>query len=90
MLMRRDGDSGPNGEEFAALRPDLITAVRSEAARAAHDGFCTKPSPERIDRVDGDRVFVLTDKISYLRDSEAPAVGAALAIDACVRSAGQG
>ncbi|MFF7340326.1 iron-siderophore ABC transporter substrate-binding protein [Streptomyces sp. NPDC008163] len=36
-VIMKNGDSGPNYEKIAALRPDLIVAVYSEIDRAAYD-----------------------------------------------------
>ncbi|MED7948480.1 iron-siderophore ABC transporter substrate-binding protein [Streptomyces sp. BE303] len=73
---------------------------QTEIDRIAGSGFSTQLSPERMDLVDVDRVFVINDKVdtdalkkfdlftnlkvskagkvSYLLDSEGPAVGAAM------------
>ncbi|MFC4333137.1 iron-siderophore ABC transporter substrate-binding protein [Streptomyces andamanensis] len=95
---------------------------QTEIDKIAGDKFYTTLSPERMDLVDVDRVFVINDKadtealkkfalfanlkvvkngkVSYLLDSEGPAVGAAMsqatllslpyAVDELVKSVGQG
>ncbi|USQ86391.1 iron-siderophore ABC transporter substrate-binding protein [Streptomyces phaeoluteigriseus] len=105
------------------VRGRLLTGIgfkyQTEIDKVAEGSFYTKLSPERIDLVDVDRVFVINDKadtdalkkfelftnldavkngkVSYLLDSEGPAVGAAIsqgtllsmpyAIDELVKSA---
>ncbi|MGW4427991.1 iron-siderophore ABC transporter substrate-binding protein [Streptomyces tendae] len=39
-VVMKNGDTGPNYEKIAALRPDLIVAVYSEIDRAAYDKLC--------------------------------------------------
>ncbi|MFE5813399.1 iron-siderophore ABC transporter substrate-binding protein [Streptomyces sp. NPDC056479] len=106
------------------VRGRLVSGIgfkyRTEIDKVADGSFYTKLSPERIDLVDVDRIFVINDKadtealkkfklftnldavkngkVSYLLDSEGPAVGAAIsqgtllsmpyAIDELVKSAG--
>ncbi|WP_327673867.1 iron-siderophore ABC transporter substrate-binding protein [Kitasatospora sp. NBC_00458] len=106
------------------VRGQLLTGMgfkgQTEIDRIAGSGFSTQLSPERMDLVDVDRVFVINDKadtdalkkfdlftnlkvskagkVSYLLDSEGPAVGAAMsqatllslpfAIDELVKSVG--
>ncbi|MGW4838117.1 iron-siderophore ABC transporter substrate-binding protein [Streptomyces globisporus] len=86
------------------VRGRLITGTgftyRTEIDKIADGGFSTELSPERIDLIDVDRIFVVNDKadtealkkfelfanlpavkngkVSYLLDSEGPAVGAAM------------
>ncbi|MFE6777939.1 iron-siderophore ABC transporter substrate-binding protein [Streptomyces sp. NPDC057702] len=86
------------------VRGRLVTGTgftyQTEIDKIAGGGFSTELSPERIDLVDVDRVFVINDKadtealkkfklfanlsavkqgkVSYLLDSEGPAVGAAM------------
>ncbi|MFE2279711.1 iron-siderophore ABC transporter substrate-binding protein [Streptomyces sp. NPDC059454] len=86
------------------VRGRLVSGIgftyRTEIDKIADGGFYTKLSPERVDLVDVDRVFVINDKadtealkkfklfanldavkkgnVSYLLDSEGPAVGAAI------------
>ncbi|MFH9296677.1 iron-siderophore ABC transporter substrate-binding protein [Streptomyces sp. NPDC017520] len=86
------------------VRGRLITGTgfgyQTEIDKIADGGFSTELSPERIDLVDVDRIFVINDKadtealkkfelfnnlpavkngkVSYLLDSEGPAIGAAL------------
>ncbi|QYA92404.1 iron-siderophore ABC transporter substrate-binding protein [Streptomyces anulatus] len=86
------------------VRGRLITgtgfAYQTEIDKIADGGFSTELSPERIDLIDVDRIFVINDKadtdalkkfelynnlpavkngkVSYLLDSEGPAVGAAM------------
>ncbi|WP_069868470.1 iron-siderophore ABC transporter substrate-binding protein [Streptomyces malaysiensis] len=105
------------------VRGRLVTGIgftyRTAIDKIAGGNFYTKLSPERVDLVDVDRVFVINDKadtqalkkfklfanldavkkgnVSYLPDSEGPAVGAAIsqgtllsmpyAIDELVKSA---
>ncbi|MDX3570879.1 iron-siderophore ABC transporter substrate-binding protein [Streptomyces sp. ID05-47C] len=105
------------------VRGRLLTGIgfkyQTEIDKIAEGSFYTKLSPERIDLVDVDRIFVINDKadtdalkkfklftnldavkngkVSYLLDSEGPAVGAAIsqgtllsmpyAIDELVKSA---
>ncbi|MFF7361439.1 ABC transporter substrate-binding protein [Streptomyces sp. NPDC008125] len=107
------------------VRGRLITGIgyqgATEVDKAAGGKFYTVLSPERIDLVDVDRIFVINDKadtdalkkfdlfanlsavkagkVSYLLDSEGPAVGAAMsqgtllslpyAIDELVKSVDQ-
>ncbi|MEU1852256.1 iron-siderophore ABC transporter substrate-binding protein [Streptomyces sp. NPDC019990] len=107
------------------VRGRLVSGIgftyQTEIDKVADGSFYTKLSPERIDLVDVDRIFVINDKadtdalkkfklfanldavkkgkVSYLLDSEGPAVGAAIsqgtllsmpyAIDELVKSAGQ-
>ncbi|MEU0227442.1 iron-siderophore ABC transporter substrate-binding protein [Streptomyces sp. NPDC006284] len=106
------------------VRGRLVSGIgygyQTEIDKVADGNFYTKLSPERVDLVDVDRVFVINDKadqdalkkfklftnldavkngkVSYLLDSEGPAVGAAIsqgtllsmpyAIDELVKSAG--
>ncbi|MFE1025707.1 iron-siderophore ABC transporter substrate-binding protein [Streptomyces sp. NPDC058818] len=106
------------------VRGRLVTGIgfkyQTEIDKVADGSFYTKLSPERVDLVDVDRVFVINDKadqdklkkfklftnldavkngkVSYLLDSEGPAVGAAIsqgtllsmpyAIDELVKSVG--
>jgi iron complex transport system substrate-binding protein len=106
------------------VRGRLVTGIgftyQTEIDKVADGSFYTKLSPERIDLVDVDHIFVINDKadtealkkfklfanldavkkgkVSYLLDSEGPAVGAAIsqgtllsmpyAIDELVKSAG--
>ncbi|MET9760451.1 iron-siderophore ABC transporter substrate-binding protein [Streptomyces sp. NPDC006372] len=106
------------------VRGRLVSGIgfqyRTEIDKVADGSFYTKLSPERIDLVDVDRIFVINDKadttalkkfklftnldavkngkVSYLLDSEGPAVGAAIsqgtllsmpyAIDELVKSVG--
>ncbi|WP_262697927.1 MULTISPECIES: iron-siderophore ABC transporter substrate-binding protein [Streptomyces] len=108
------------------VRGRLVTGIgfsyQTKIDKAADGKFFTVLSPERVDLVDVDRVFVVNDKadqralrkfqlftnldavkkgkVSYLLDSEGPAVGAAIsqgtllslpyAIDELVKSAGRG
>lgn len=108
------------------VRGRLVSGIgfkyQTEIDKVAAGSFYTKLSPERVDLVDVDRVFVINDKadtealkkfelftnldavkkgkVSYLLDSEGPAVGAAIsqgtllsmpyAIDELVKSAEQG
>ncbi|QCB26355.1 iron-siderophore ABC transporter substrate-binding protein [Streptomyces sp. SS52] len=108
------------------VRGRLVTGLgfkyQTEIDKVAGGDFYTTLSPERVDLVDVDRVFVINDqadqdalkkfelftnlnavkngKVSYLLDSEGPAVGAAIsqgtllsmpyAIDELVEAAGQG
>ncbi|WP_063731525.1 iron-siderophore ABC transporter substrate-binding protein [Streptomyces sp. RTd22] len=108
------------------VRGRLVTGIgfgyQTEIDKVADGKFFTVLSPERVDLVDVDRVFVINDKadqralkkfklftnldavkkgkVSYLLDSEGPAVGAAMsqstllslpyAIDQLVTSAGRG
>ncbi|MBZ6106441.1 iron-siderophore ABC transporter substrate-binding protein [Streptomyces olivaceus] len=108
------------------VRGRLLTGIgftyQTEIDKVAGGDFYTTLSPERVDLVDVDRIFVINDKadqealkkfelftnldavkngkVSYLLDSEGPAVGAAIsqgtllsmpyAIDELVKSAGQG
>ncbi|MET9920244.1 iron-siderophore ABC transporter substrate-binding protein [Streptomyces sp. NPDC006435] len=108
------------------VRGRLVTGIgftyRTGIDEAADGKFFTVLSPERVDLVDADRIFVINDeadtaalkkfelftnlpavkngKVSYLLDSEGPAVGAAMsqgtllslpyAIDELVASAGRG
>ncbi|MFJ8752401.1 iron-siderophore ABC transporter substrate-binding protein [Streptomyces sp. NPDC102441] len=86
------------------VRGRLVTGIGFKGAtkidEIAGDSFYTKLSPERMDLVDVDRIFVINDKadqealkkfelfanlpavkagkVSYLLDSEGPAVGAAM------------
>ncbi|KOU56373.1 iron siderophore-binding protein [Streptomyces sp. MMG1533] len=105
------------------VRGRLVTGIgftyQTEIDKVADGSFYTKLSPERIDLIDVDRIFVINDKadtealkkfklftnldavkngkVSYLLDSEGPAVGAAIsqgtllsmpyAIDELVKSA---
>lgn len=107
------------------VRGRLVTGIgykgQAEIDKIADGKFYTTLSPERMDLVDVDRIFVIADKadqealkkfqlftnlnavkngkVSYLLDSEGPAVGAAMsqgtllslpyAIDELVKSAGQ-
>ncbi|OWA13450.1 iron siderophore-binding protein [Streptomyces sp. CS113] len=106
------------------VRGRLVTGIgfkyQTEIDKVAGGDFYTTLSPERVDLVDVDRVFVINDKadqdalkkfklftnldavkngkVSYLLDSEGPAVGAAIsqgtllsmpyAVDELVKSAG--
>lgn len=106
------------------VRGRLLTGIgfkyQTEIDKIADGSFYTQLSPERVDLVDVDRIFVINDKadqealkkfelftnldavkngkVSYLLDSEGPAVGAAIsqgtllsmpyAIDELVKSAG--
>ncbi|GGQ10601.1 iron-siderophore ABC transporter substrate-binding protein [Streptomyces mutabilis] len=108
------------------VRGRLVTGLgftyQTEIDKVAGGDFYTRLSPERVDLVDVDHVFVINDqadqdalkkfelfanldavkngKVSYLLDSEGPAVGAAIsqgtllsmpyAIDELVKAAGQG
>lgn len=108
------------------VRGRLLTGIgyqyQTEIDKVAGGDFYTTLSPERVDLVDVDRIFVINDradqealkkfelftnldavkngKVSYLLDSEGPAIGAAIsqgtllsmpyAIDELVKSAGQG
>ncbi|KKD08072.1 iron-siderophore ABC transporter substrate-binding protein [Streptomyces sp. WM6386] len=108
------------------VRGRLVSGIgfkyQTEIDKVAGGSFYTKLSPERIDLVDVDRIFVINDKadtdalkkfklftnlkavkdgkVSYLLDSEGPAVGAAIsqgtlpsmpyAIDELVKAAEQG
>ncbi|KOT96044.1 MULTISPECIES: iron-siderophore ABC transporter substrate-binding protein [Streptomyces] len=108
------------------VRGRLVTGIgfayQTEIDKVAGGDFYTTLSPERVDLVDVDRVFVVNDKadqdalkkfelftnldavkngkVSYLLDSEGPAVGAAIsqgtllsmpyAVDELVKAAGQG
>ncbi|MEV0193959.1 iron-siderophore ABC transporter substrate-binding protein [Kitasatospora purpeofusca] len=108
------------------VRGQLLSGMgfkgQTEIDRIAGKEFSTQLSPERMDLIDVDRVFVINDKadtdalkkfdlfanlkvtkagkVSYLLDSEGPAVGAAMsqvtllslpyAIDELVKSVGQG
>ncbi|MFC5013569.1 iron-siderophore ABC transporter substrate-binding protein [Streptomyces lienomycini] len=108
------------------VRGRLVTGIgftyQTEIDKVAGGDFYTTLSPERVDLVDVDRVFVINDKadqealkkfalftnldaakngkVSYLLDSEGPAVGAAIsqgtllsmpyAVDELVKAAGQG
>lgn len=84
--------------------PAFVTGTgfdyQTEIDKIADGGFSTELSPERIDLIDVDRIFVINDKadtdalkkfelfnnlpavkngkVSYLLDSEGPAVGAAM------------
>ncbi|OON81668.1 iron-siderophore ABC transporter substrate-binding protein [Streptomyces tsukubensis] len=105
------------------VRGRLLTGIgfkyQTKIDKVADGDFSTELSPERVDLVDSDRVFVINDKadqealkkfklftnldavkkgnVSYLLDSEGPAVGAAMsqgtllslpyAIDQLVKSA---
>ncbi|WLW50961.1 iron-siderophore ABC transporter substrate-binding protein [Streptomyces sp. YU58] len=105
------------------VRGRLVTGIgfkyQTEIDKIADGNFYTQLSPERVDLVDVDRIFVINDKadtaalkkfklfsnldavkngkVSYLLDSEGPAVGAAIsqgtllsmpyAIDELVKSA---
>ncbi|MGW8667950.1 iron-siderophore ABC transporter substrate-binding protein [Streptomyces niveus] len=105
------------------VRGQLVTGAgfkyQTKIDEIADGGFSTELSPERIDLIDVDRIFVVNDKadtealkkfelfanlpavkngkVSYLLDSEGPAVGAAMsqgtlpslpyAIDELVKSA---
>ncbi|MFD3503660.1 iron-siderophore ABC transporter substrate-binding protein [Streptomyces sp. NPDC058676] len=105
------------------VRGRLVTGIgfkyQTEIDKVADGSFYTKLSPERIDLIDVDHIFVINDKadtealkkfklftnldavkkgnVSYLLDSEGPAVGAAIsqgtllsmpyAIDELVKSA---
>ncbi|BAG23543.1 MULTISPECIES: iron-siderophore ABC transporter substrate-binding protein [Streptomyces] len=86
------------------VRGRLITGTgftyQGEIDKIADGGFSTELSPERIDLIDVDRIFVINDKadtealkkfelfnnlpavkngkVSYLLDSEGPAIGAAM------------
>lgn len=86
------------------VRGRLVTGTgfgyQTEIDEIADGGFSTELSPERIDLIDVDRIFVINDKadtdalkkfelfnnlpavkngkVSYLLDSEGPAVGAAM------------
>ncbi|MFI1250529.1 iron-siderophore ABC transporter substrate-binding protein [Streptomyces anulatus] len=86
------------------VRGRLVTGTgfdyQTEIDKVADGGFSTELSPERIDLIDVDRIFVINDKadtdalkkfelfnnlpavkngkVSYLLDSEGPAVGAAM------------
>ncbi|WP_409468740.1 iron-siderophore ABC transporter substrate-binding protein [Streptomyces sp. HC307] len=86
------------------VRGRLVTGIgftyQTEIDKVADGSFYTKLSPERIDLLDVDRIFVINDKadtdalkkfklfanldavkngkVSYLLDSEGPAVGAAI------------
>ncbi|WP_318198276.1 iron-siderophore ABC transporter substrate-binding protein [Streptomyces sp. MCL20-2] len=86
------------------VRGRLVTGTgftyQNEIDKIADGGFSTELSPERIDLIDVDRIFVVNDKadtealkkfelfanlpavkndkVSYLLDSEGPAVGAAM------------
>ncbi|MEU4175581.1 iron-siderophore ABC transporter substrate-binding protein [Streptomyces sp. NPDC026589] len=86
------------------VRGRLITGTgfgyQTEIDKIADGGFSTELSPERIDLIDVDRIFVINDKadtealkkfelfnnlpavkngkVSYLLDSEGPAIGAAM------------
>ncbi|MFJ7414193.1 iron-siderophore ABC transporter substrate-binding protein [Streptomyces sp. NPDC098077] len=86
------------------VRGRLVTGTgftyQTEIDKIADGGFSTELSPERVDLVDVDRIFVINDKadtdalkkfelftnlpavkngkVSYLLDSEGPAVGAAM------------
>ncbi|MFJ6852742.1 iron-siderophore ABC transporter substrate-binding protein [Streptomyces sp. NPDC091271] len=107
------------------VRGRLLTGIGYKGAtqidKVAGGQFSTELSPERVDLIDVDRIFVINDKadtealkkfelfdnlsavkdgkVSYLLDSEGPAVGAALsqgtllslpyAIDELVKSADQ-
>jgi iron complex transport system substrate-binding protein len=107
------------------VRGRLVTGIgftyQTKIDKVADGKFFTVLSPERVDLVDVDRIFVINDKadqqalkkfklftnldavkkgkVSYLLDSEGPAVGAAMsqstllslpyAIDQLVKSAGQ-
>lgn len=107
------------------VRGRLLTGIGYKGAtqidEVAGGQFSTELSPERVDLIDVDRIFVINDKadtdalkkfelfnnlsavkdgkVSYLLDSEGPAVGAALsqgtllslpyAIDELVKSAGR-
>ncbi|MFB4419695.1 iron-siderophore ABC transporter substrate-binding protein [Streptomyces sp. QL37] len=107
------------------VRGRLLTGIGYKGAtqidKVAGGQFSTALSPERVDLIDVDRIFVINDKadtealkkfelfnnlsavkdgnVSYLLDSEGPAVGAALsqgtllslpyAIDELVKSAGR-
>lgn len=107
------------------VRGRLVTGIgfkyQTAIDEVAGGDFYTTLSPERVDLVDVDRVFVINDKadqdalkkfelfanldavkngkVSYLLDSEGPAVGAAIsqgtllsmpyAVDELVKSAGQ-
>ncbi|MGC0387326.1 iron-siderophore ABC transporter substrate-binding protein [Streptomyces sp. SAI-129] len=106
------------------VRGRLVTGIgfkyQTEIDKIADGDFYTTLSPERVDLVDVDRVFVINDKadqdalkkfelfgnldavkngkVSYLLDSEGPAVGAAIsqgtllsmpyAVDELVKAAG--
>jgi iron complex transport system substrate-binding protein len=106
------------------VRGRLVTGIgfgyQTEIDKIAGGDFYTTLSPERVDLVDVDRVFVINDKadqdalkkfelfgnldavkkgkVSYLLDSEGPAVGAAIsqgtllsmpyAVDELVKAAG--
>ncbi|MGV9505052.1 iron-siderophore ABC transporter substrate-binding protein [Streptomyces tendae] len=106
------------------VRGRLVTGIgfkyQTEIDEVAGGDFYTTLSPERVDLVDVDRIFVINDKadqdalkkfelftnldavkngkVSYLLDSEGPAVGAAIsqgtllsmpyAVDELVKSAG--
>ncbi|MFF3013194.1 iron-siderophore ABC transporter substrate-binding protein [Streptomyces sp. NPDC057939] len=108
------------------VRGRLVTGIgfkgQTEIDRIADGKFFTTLSPERMDLIDVDRLFVINDKadtealkkfelfanlsavkngkVSYLLDSEGPAVGAAMsqgtllslpyAIDELVKSVGKG
>ncbi|MFI0780466.1 iron-siderophore ABC transporter substrate-binding protein [Streptomyces sp. NPDC021212] len=107
------------------VRGRLVTGIgfgyQAKVDKVADGKFFTVLSPERVDLVDADRIFVINDEadqralkkfklftnldavkkgnVSYLLDSEGPAVGAAMsqstllslpyAIDQLVKSAGQ-
>ncbi|MCF1592164.1 iron-siderophore ABC transporter substrate-binding protein [Streptomyces muensis] len=107
------------------VRGRLVSGIgfkyQSEIDKVADGSFYTKLSPERIDLVDVDHIFVINDKadtdalkkfklfanldavkkgnVSYLLDSEGPAVGAAIsqgtllsmpyAVDELVKSAAE-
>ncbi|MCX4506358.1 iron-siderophore ABC transporter substrate-binding protein [Streptomyces anulatus] len=86
------------------VRGQLVTGTgfdyQTEIDKIADGGFSAELSPERIDLIDVDRIFVINDKadtdalkkfelfnnlpavkngkVSYLLDSEGPAVGAAM------------
>jgi iron complex transport system substrate-binding protein len=86
------------------VRGRLVTGTgftyRTEIDKIADGSFSTELSPERIDLIDADRIFVINDKadtdalkkfelftnlpavkngnVSYLLDSEGPAIGAAM------------
>jgi iron complex transport system substrate-binding protein len=86
------------------VRGRLVTGTgftyRTEIDKIADGAFSTELSPERIDLIDADRIFVINDKadtdalkkfelftnlpavkngnVSYLLDSEGPAIGAAM------------
>ncbi|MFF7790348.1 ABC transporter substrate-binding protein [Streptomyces sp. NPDC007991] len=107
------------------VRGRLVTGIgfqyQTEIDKVAGGSFYTKLSPERVDLVDVDHIFVINDKadtaalkkfklfanldavkkgdVSYLLDSEGPAVGAAIsqgtllsmpyAVDELVKSAAE-